>query len=94
MEQLILPEKANIALILEPPVPAKWTTWTEWGACTPTCGPGATRLRSRTFTPGRHGGKTTPDGDLEERKDCEISICVGEKDYIPFSALNKVNSPH
>ena len=51
-------------------VPAELTNWTSWGACSKTCGPGATRTRSRVFTPGRHGGKTTPDGDLEEKEDC------------------------
>ena len=51
-------------------VPAQWTPWTSWSTCSLTCGPGATRRRSRTFIPGRHGGKTLPDEDLEETQYC------------------------
>ena len=50
--------------------PAEWTSWTSWGACSKTCGAGATRTRSRTFTPGRQGGEAKPEGDLEEKEDC------------------------
>ena len=54
-------------------MPAQWTPWTSWSTCSLTCGPGATRRRSRIFIPGRHGGKTNPDGALEETQDCSES---------------------
>ena len=54
-------------------VPAQWTPWTSWSTCSLTCGPGASRRRSRTFLPGRHGGKTRPDEALEETQNCSES---------------------
>ena len=57
-------------LTLKFSVPAKWTEWTRWSACSKTCGTGAVRTKSRFFIPGRHGGKTIPDGDREMSQDC------------------------
>ena len=57
-------------LTLKFSVPAKWTEWTRWSACSKTCGAGAVRTKSRFFIPGRHGGKTIPDGDREMSQDC------------------------
>ena len=51
-------------------MPSSWTLWTSWSSCSQTCGPEATRRRSRIFTPGRHGGNTAADGDLDEVQYC------------------------
>ena len=54
-------------------VPASWTSWTSWSPCSQTCGAVASRRRSRTFFPGRHGGKTRPDEALKETQNCSES---------------------
>ena len=51
-------------------VPAKWMDWTPWTACSPSCGSGATRQRSRGVIPGKHGANHEPAGNDKEAEDC------------------------
>ena len=51
-------------------VDASWNLWTRWSPCSQTCGAGASRIRSRTFMPARHLGKTPPKGPGEQTQDC------------------------
>ena len=52
-------------------VPATWMDWKPWGPCSSSCGPGATRQKSRSFIPGRHGANPEPDkGNSEETQVC------------------------
>ena len=45
--------------------------WKPWGPCSSSCGPGATRQKSRNFIPGRHGANPEPDeGNSEETQIC------------------------
>ena len=54
-------------------VPAQWMEWKPWTACSRTCGPGATREKSRIFVPGRNGAPNRPRGNLKEIEDCSTS---------------------
>ena len=51
-------------------VAPKWLEWTSWTPCSSTCGPHATRKRSRSFITGRHGGDDKPSGNSEEVEYC------------------------
>ena len=47
--------------------------WTPWSSCSSSCGPGATRQKSRSFIPGRHGANPEPDkGNSEETQVCSL----------------------
>merc|ERR1719495_2807999 len=67
-----LPEakESNSCQIPACPVAPKWLEWTLWTPCSSTCGPHATRKRSRSFITGRHGGDDKPSGNSEEVEYC------------------------
>jgi len=50
-----------------------WSEWSNFEACSDTCG-GGTQLRTRTCTPPINGGKPCS-GDTEEQQDCNLQPC-------------------
>ena len=60
-------------------VEAEWQSWGDWGACSPSCGPGATQKRTRSYFSGRYGFKGepkkphSPEPRNEESRDCTKS---------------------
>ena len=55
-----------------------WGIWSVWGACSPLCGSGRKKMRSRECdkpTP-QYGGQAC-DGDLIETLDCDDYSCAG-----------------
>ena len=70
-------------------VAPKWLEWTSWTPCSSTCGPHATRKRSRSFITGRHGGDDKPSGKPEE-----VEYCSSSKDIVPNWGSCPVDARH
>ena len=61
--------------LLSDPVPGHWTEWTEWQACSLTCGTGSQK-RIRTCTnPAPSNGGATCDGKAEDNQECNKDAC-------------------
>ena len=58
-------------------VDGQWGNWSEYSACTKTCGTGyQKRSRGCTNPPPSGGGKQCP-GSASESRSCNIKICQG-----------------
>jgi len=55
------------------PVDGVLSEWSNFGACSTTCGDG-TQVRTRTCTPPSHGGNPCS-GSTEEQQDCNLQVC-------------------
>ena len=56
-----------------------WSTWSQWSACTHTCGSNSTHQRSRSCdsSPAPQGNGTHCPGPASEMKQCQVSPCPG-----------------
>eukprot|EP01127_Copromyxa_protea_P010250 TRINITY_DN2485_c0_g1_i1.p1 TRINITY_DN2485_c0_g1~~TRINITY_DN2485_c0_g1_i1.p1 ORF type:complete len:1772 (+),score=339.78 TRINITY_DN2485_c0_g1_i1:19-5334(+) len=62
----------------QPDVDCVWSTWTEWGACSPSCGPGTTQRYRTVKTQSSGKGKTCDSVDSTDFMDCNAGPCVGD----------------
>lgn len=69
--------KTVINAVVLPLVDGKWSSWSEWSACSVTCGSGI-HSRTRTCTPPQYGGKDC-EGSSTEVNVCLKSDCIGKK---------------
>ena len=66
-----------------------WTTWSDWDACSRSCG-GGVQWRTRNCTGPFYGGKECADSANQSR-DCNINPCPGQFGTITCWLLTAVN---
>ena len=60
------------------PVDGSWSNWSEYTACSVTCGDGVSvRTRTCSNPAPAHGGRSC-DGEAREEKKCNMPPCAGE----------------
>lgn len=78
------------------PIDGKWSSWSEWSACSVTCGSGI-HSRTRTCTPPQYGGKDCEGSSTEVnvclKSDC-IDACHPNPCYRNVRCLNSPDSLH
>ena len=61
------------------PADCKWSHWSDWTACSATCGNG-TKTRSRTrYVEDVNGGIDCPGEEEKDNIDCNESACPGQE---------------
>ena len=60
--------------VVECPIDCAYDSWSEWGTCDSSCGPGTSTRNRVVGTPAQFNGAAC-EGGLEEARDCEIKPC-------------------
>ena len=72
------------------PIDCQWTSWSEWGTCSKSCGSGMS-TRNRTFEQeARHGGNECQ-GEKTEQKACKTQPCPIHCKWINWSGWTDCN---
>ncbi|KAL9971012.1 hypothetical protein ACROYT_G023488 [Oculina patagonica] len=82
------PVQSTQCFLVDCPVDGNYTTWSNWTACSATCGEGTTtRTRSCTNPPPLHGGRDCTDiGSNIEIQPCKNQDCLVNGDYSEWSS--------